>query len=86
MFKSFTTHIKQLNRPSSLFMMLGLQFCCLLLVSTFIAYLYNDFSANYSFTLNQLCKTMASTVTLVFAEVIIGGLAMDCYEKKHKTE
>ena len=76
--------LQGLTRPVRLLLLYGTAFCCLMIAVTLIISIYNNNSINYSITLDNLCKTSAITTTLVFAEVIIGSLAIDCYEKKHK--
>ena len=82
--KTIKKSLQGLNRPVRLLLLYGTAFCCLMLAVTLIISVYNKNSINYSITLDNLCKTSAITATLIFAEIIIGSLAMDCYEKFHK--
>jgi len=82
MLKSIKTNMQSLNKPSSILMMAGTQFCCVLLMIAVYIYIKNDLSVNYSYAVNDFAKTMASVTIFVFAEVIIGSLFMDIYAKR----
>ena len=86
MLQKIKSNFLSLSVPSAKLMMYGIQFCCMLILISGIVYLRNDFSGNYSHTVNELCKLTVATSASVFAEIVIGGLAMDIYEKRHRAE
>jgi len=61
----------------------GIQINCILIIIGVFLYLNNDYSSNYSFSLNELSKLIVSTSAFIFAEIIIGGLLLDYYTKKY---
>jgi len=77
------TSFNELSSVSLKVIRYGTQLSCFLIIAGLWVYLTNDYSSNYSFTLNELSKTIAETSALVFAEIIIGGLMFDYYAKKH---
>jgi len=80
------TSFNELSSISLKVITYGTQLSCLLIIAGLWVYLTNDHSSNYSYTLNELSKTIAETSALVFAEIMIGGLLFDYYAKKHSND
>ena len=86
LFNKILTSFNELSNISLKVITHGTQLSCFLIIAGLWVYLTNDYSSNYSYTLNELSKTIAETSALVFAEIIIGGLLFDYYAKKHSSD
>jgi len=80
------TSFNELSTISLKVITYGTQLSCFLIIVGLWVYLTNDYSSNYSYTLNELSKSIAESSALVFAEIMIGGLLFDYYAKKHSSD
>lgn len=72
----------KLPKPSVYLIKYGMIFCCIAMLVILCIFIRNNAPQMYSYTVDVLCKSAAVIIFYVFAEVIIGALAFDCYQRR----
>jgi len=72
----------KLPKPSVYLIKYGMIFCSAAMLVILWVFARNNAPQMYSYTVDILCKSAAVIIFYIFAEVIIGALAFDCYVRR----
>ena len=72
----------KLPKPSVYLIKYGMIFCSMAMLAVLCVFIRNNAPDMYSYTVDILCKSAAVIIFYIFAEVIIGALAFDCYVRR----